>query len=885
MRAISVMCVLALSAARVAAQTAEQAPDGPERDVVMSSAGGISKGSYQAGVDWAISEFLRRQRGESMRKGVSPVLTMARLPEALPRFDLRATTGASAGNINALFAAVGWCIDTIDGRAEIRAEDSLFWKTWVNTGIADLLPKQRNVEASALSRVFMERQHKQTLRDVLARAVPVENCNVRVGVTLTRVQPETVTIDDTAGAIGVIGVQRFAGVFDVVGRDRRSDAERGAAGPTAAGAQSWVDFAWNEAAAKRQSYGALALPPRLRDQSMERREERLSDVFDYMVASSAFPVAFAPKQLCYEGGGLLLPKPGDAVRCDQFSDGGVFDNNPIGLAVRLLETQREALGPLELLKPIDVAYSSPGNFRGPMRLARRRVDELSVRTGLGAAAQLFSGAMASARDYELQSLRRQTQRDTELGKVKSGPEHEVGPRTAAPVLRVSSRRAPILGESLSSFGAFLGRPLREYDFYSGVYDGLEFIARQFICAQLEDKPALDTCVSKVHARLVVDDVMTMTPVAKEVMRWHIDAEYSPPLAGRSTGPAACEANGADRIDSEADKARVAIMCVIHEAVSRDPGDEGCEDRNSGIVEGLLCPGGLGRVLHALGKERKPEPGKRYRMAVKEAIGVLLPPCLTDQEKAKVEGRPSLISQGECAVDQAFSDLVDAPEREVYTLMRRALRNIEAGEIEARTKGSSSVDFLAKVAFSIFRSSTMRYRNGNLGPLEFNRSSSALGGGNVRSVFATALGIAAPNYVHNVVLNDRPDQSALGWQPVSVILSSRLYLNSQAELYLPGLGWDKMWSSGIGEHVGWGASVGSFSLFPRRAFLPGAIDVGYFRLPESFGTESENKGRHTLRVSTRHVSDKLMLTALWAPNRFQLSFGVSDLNGMLYWVLR
>lgn len=866
----------AAAAVCLASPSFAQLQDGPDRDVVVSSAGGISKGSYQAGVDWTISEFLRRQRRDVFRDRLRNIVKdVPLLGHALPRYHLRAATGASAGNINALFAAVNWCVASLDAKADIPPEGSLFWKTWVATGTTDLLPKERIAEAAALSRRFFEVQHRDTLRQVLLHAVPVQDCDVRVGLTLTKVQPETVTIDNVVGAIGV---QRFAAVFDVVRRDDGRSAQ-GSSANVAEGktldktSDPWIDFAWNSQAPSRQSYGALALPPRLRDGSREKREERLADVFDYMVASSAFPVAFAPKEINYEAGGLVRPRAGDPVRSDAFSDGGVFDNNPIGLAVRLLEVRRERLPGSALRDLIDVVYSSPSNYRGPLRLARRVVDSPETRTGLGAALQLLTGAIASARDYELQSLRRQIARDTEFSTL-------LGDRTAAPRLQISSRRGPIIGETLFSFGAFLGRPFREYDFYSGIYDGLEFIARQFVCTQsvppLADG-ALDTCVSQVHARLVERDLLELQQVSQKVLTWHLNAEYSPVLAGRPLQSGECELP-ADATPTS--RARLAIMCVVHRALSERLTDDMCDKDGQAMVERLLCPGGLGHVLQELGRGQQVPGG----LSAKAAIRTLLTGCLEDQERARLAQAASLLSQGGCAVDQAFSDLVDHPERQVYTLMRRALRNIEAGEIETRSKGSPSVDFLTKVAFSIFRTSTMRYRDGNVGPFEFNRSSSALGGGNVRAVTATAAGILLPNYVHNVFVNNRRDQSALGWQPVSLVVSRHVYLNTQFEMFLPELNWDVIKSDRVWDHAGWGTSIGTFKL-PRRKLFPNSLDLGYFRLPTSFVRDDPNQRRNTIRLSSRHVADKLAVTALWWPGRLQVSLGVSDLNGIAYWLLR
>lgn len=830
---------------------AQPAPGGPRpRDVVMSSAGGISKGSYQAGVDWTISEYLRRQRSPAFRAEVRRLASMAGTdPGELIEFRLRATTGASAGNINALFAAIGWCTARLAGAADIPPESSLFWKTWVNTGTPQLLPTQPITEAAALSREFIADRHKATIRDALVRAEPTDDCDVPVGVTLTKLQPEVVTIGNGQGSIGV---QRFAAILGV----------RRGADP----AGVWVDFGWVPDTAERGSYGALALPPRLRNTARETREERLDDVFDIMLASSAFPVAFAPKVLCYEAGGLLPARTDAPLRCEPFSDGGVFDNNPIGLAVRLLETRRERSGaPAD---PIDVAYSSPGNHRGDLKIARRDVDRPEVRTGLGAAVQLLTGAIASARDYELQSLRRQTERDEERGKA----DRDERATTAKPWLMLSSRRAPIVGESFYSFGAFLGRPFREYDFYSGIYDGLEFVARHLVCPRpgpKDDATGLDRCTAQVHARFVTDDLMGLTEVGRTVVSWHSDAEYAPPLGTRD-GPSARPGAAVATADLDEDGARLVLLRLIHDALAERLTDDRCTS-GRGLIPDLLCPGGLEHVLTRLSSKSAPSGG----ITPGRAADFLRTRCT-----------PDAMALGECTVDQAFRALMRRPKREVYALVRRAIRNVERGERSARGSGAHALAFPSKVAYSLFRSTTMRYRDGTIGPFELNRSSSALGADNFRAALATGVGVLAPNYLHNIVINNRPDQSAFGWQPVSWILSDKAYLNSQLELFLTDLDSDTLFSTRVSDHVGWGASIGTFAL-PRLRIVgrPTSIDAGVFRLPKSFPADFRSERRYAFRLSTRLIADKIMVTFLANSKMRSVSFGISDLNGIAYWILR
>lgn len=806
----------------------------PPVTIAMSSAGGISKGAYQAGVDWTISEYLRRQRSRAFRDSLQTLVQdVPGAPTTVREYRLGSTSGASAGNINAVFAAMGWCTESYapEGRAAsavIDAEDSLFWRTWINTGLAALLPRERNEEAAALSRAFIRKRHEDTIREFMRRAEARPGCALPVGLTLTRVQPVVIPIE---GKSGSVGVQRFASIFNVSSNPNTSLPAR-------------LDFSAMSADwTSRGSLGALALLPELAESEAPASiDQRLRAVFNVMLASSAFPVAFAPQSIRYVPGGLLSSAEPEIA---DFSDGGFFDNNPIGLAVRLVEPlgrgrTKPLASPAER-GVIRVAYSSPGNYRGPLLAARKATSPPTTRSGLGAAKDLLSNAFASARDYELQSLRRQIERDFELQD------------SALPRLLVSSRRGVIIGESLYSFGAFLGRPFREYDFYTGVYDGLEFIARHFVCEDTNVRDR-DTCVDGVHHRLTRRNLLSLNSIGFSVTSWHANAEYVNVDVSRPVGD---EQRAYVR---PGDVERLQLLEVIHDTLATQLNDSQCPSGQD-LVAALLCPGGLGATLEALA-------------AVKSAAQKLHDDyCSAAADKL-----------GDCAVDDSFLRFVAKPRRETYSMLRRALRNVERGERDVKRNGAKSLAWPAKIAYSAFRSSTMRYRDGVLGPFEFFPSSSSLGWDNK---VATVVGMVAPGYLHNVVLNDAPDQAALGWQPIRLVLSDLAFVNTQAELFTRGASRDTFTSfARLGHHLGVGASIGTSAL-PRVKAIgrPTSLELGAFRLPTSFPEQLTGRSRWAGRLSARFVLDKVQVTVLVNRDVRSVSFGVSDLNGMAYWLLR
>ena len=367
----------------------------PKRPVLFSASGGISRGAYQGGVDWTLSEFLRRQRSEAFRERLG-------VPE---EFELGSATGASAGNINALFAAM----------ALVHGRDSTDIGPSVCDGdrrrrLAVLEDVGQHRHPRALTAGLTEQGARGPRPRVLRDGAPP------VGRGLPRQRDRPRRVRPTGGA----DVDQAHANRSVARRRRDQQGHRNRAAfrfdlpsdyrrPTA----HLLAAAREQADAGR--LGALALLPALRYSPLDDWEARLEAVFNVVLASSSFPVAFAPREVKYELGGLRMPGTPSSVETAQFSDGGVFDNNPLGLSWGLFELEREARKQtLDPTARVMVAYSSPGTYRGALDKARRPGPNGQERTGLGAAVQLVGGAIASARQYELQAFARQMDRDEKL---------------------------------------------------------------------------------------------------------------------------------------------------------------------------------------------------------------------------------------------------------------------------------------------------------------------------------------------------------------------------------------------------------------------------------------------------------------------------------------
>lgn len=410
-----------------------------EARIVLATSGGISLGSYQAGVAWGLIEPLRlSQTDDSLRS------LLASSGQALPR--LVGLSGASAGTINSLMSAIHYCT----AGPPIPPEASLFWRTWVDVGWRQLMPHGARVrvpELGLIDREYFESVLLGRLRRALA-APGRAGCALPVAGSLTKQRAVSEQVFDHVS----IAVQRHVGSYalrtDSLGRMTLTQASPVLRNDLGVGLQ-------------------IALAPGATTDTL-----RIDQVFDLARASSSIPFAFAPVQLRYyranalDSAGVCPPAPERRVGCAapeeaRFLDGGAFDNRPISIADRLLLASRTEDPPARPTT-FHTVFIVPTALRQGDRVT---LDTVSERVGGTLAATQFLGSMwRSAAEYELHAYAR----------MRSGdPDRHL---TIADTVEVTSRAHPIFGETLAHFGAFLARPFREYDFYVGLYDALNFHA-------------------------------------------------------------------------------------------------------------------------------------------------------------------------------------------------------------------------------------------------------------------------------------------------------------------------------------------------------------------------------------------------------------------------
>ena len=309
----------------------------------ITVSGGVSLGSYQAGLNYEILRWLQSSEEK----------------------DVLAVTGASAGAINALMTAMSYCIKP---EREGDGHIAEIFKRWKDVGIEELAPSDTSeylpndlllstaklneiwrgtknddnvpggdggCEDDGLCAYFDDTQSTSQRREDRLR----EQCNVSLGITVTRRTPSTshpAGVSDSDVAITaptqrfVIPMELFIGNVD--GGTRRLIAVMDEA------ALSDPDIAGE----------TLRLTPKHNDEQ-KRYPIDPQSLFDAIKASAAFPGAFGPVELEFykesatqaaAGSSLEDCSPSNPAgweRCrDYFIDGGVFDNIPISLAKVLM---------------------------------------------------------------------------------------------------------------------------------------------------------------------------------------------------------------------------------------------------------------------------------------------------------------------------------------------------------------------------------------------------------------------------------------------------------------------------------------------------------------------------------------------------------------------
>lgn len=772
--------------------------------VILTLSGGVSLGSYEAGVNWGLIEVFKRTADPTIRKAWH-----------LPRYELKTMAGASAGNINGFLAAIEWCRTD----QPTPPEQSLFWKIWVPTGFDQLFPLERYSQEDSTKALFSRRYFDEVLFDTIKAAMrdlPASTgpggCTIPVGVTITRLTPDTIHISTGLHAL----TQRYAAVVNV---SRQGGVLAFRAPP--------ADLRDNG------KLGALILLPDCRGAIDP------TDVFSLVEASSAFPGAFAPVSVKYEerlGSGCDRHEQDSTF----FSDGGLFDNNPIDLAAGVYD---ETVSPYPQRADSDaiLVFTDPDALRGRFATVRQESHALAdsghvVATGgIAALLDLFAGAVPSARQYEIQAFGRTLARAPTVF-VRDN-------------IKVTDRRFPLVGEQLGNFGAFLGKPFREYDFYAGVYDALAFFAAQ-ACPAARQVDSL--CLRQRLGALVETPQLDFggpDSLPRTILRALLAQEY--PAAAPPVLP---------RLDSTASRRTVLLLGLLQANLAlADSTFDNRSCASGDAIVALLCHNGFRRMLRRFANDTVLE-------AIERAEATRLPCKPEDWKRSPVL----------CEGDRDFGDFVERPESflaDKLGLMLHQLWRVERGRKQAREKAWIGVATINEVVFQ--SGAAYRYRRG------FDLNTSSIPPASGKAWLAALI----PNYV-SVNLNSQGLE--LGYRPTVHLSNSFALTLTGAPLHLiqnaasdvdryrwvigPALHWKETSPALSGVETG-------IELFGRWKRDPFGSDAGRV---------------WSIPVTLYLLADKLRISARILPGnrspvndggQFALSVGLADLNGLVYWVFR
>ncbi len=803
-RSLLLVAALAVAPATAAPQAISLTPpdSGARRDSVvqlaMAISGGASLGSYQSGVTWAMIEFYRRA-------------TLDRTygeRHQLPRFSLASVAGASAGNINAVLSAVEWC----SGNAPRPPEQSLYWSIWVRVGIEQLLATSRDLARAEDRGLFRRAFFRDHLYDEIAqelRTTSASECDVPIGITLTRVYPDSFAVQPRIN----VPIQRFASIFRLVGKP-------GAHGMRFAQARDTVRAA--------RALGVLIAPVAENPDSIPH-----DTVLAIVEASSAFPVAFAPRHLRYyhadalQDGGACPMANGVCIkhRQSQFIDGGVFDNIPMSLTIGMYQRTR----PRTVRDPLTLVFVDPGLLRGRLLQARAERHSEPTAYGLDAVTRVARGAIPSARKYELFSF----------GRALSVP---AAARVDSVWVRPTSRAYPVIGEHLGSFASFLGRPFREYDFFAGVYDGMYFLAGEHLCSPTLASAVLEACVRNRMEEFLGGEHIIVTPASREVLGalFREDFGVGPAVPVSPMGPADAERSRLMRWLAEANAELFAFepRCV-----------------GGTVVDQFFCRSGFDRLLSGLNRD-----------SVRHLLQGMQRVC------------DSLgIGRDECSADETVMDLLNGRELYLNTLTDRLLR--QAWEVE-RYRGQTdtivaSKKEAVKATHFFYRSRSEHHRR----KLEKDPSTIPdAEDGRAWGIFALL-----PYYMVGGIGNSSTEG---GWRP-TWYMGRRWGLVMPIDVAAfdsPGDRHEIFTSAGLGLHLrrqsfalsALHLSVSSVVAHERQYDFPsfddrlGAELVAYLLM---------GKFRLSVRLLPEGVQPALR------GRRWMGSIGAADVNGMLYWLVR
>ena len=360
----------------------------------IAISGGASKGAYEAGLNWTILKLIRESENLHTLGGgqIRPL-------------QIASITGASAGGVNTILSGLTWCsLAEAEGGLTSRIDNNLFRDIWLRVDINALLPPSPDSEIYLPDDALLSRRDYFAAAGDLAeqwrKSAYRKGCRVPLGVTVTRVEPLDLVVDNIE-----VENQRFYIPFELRVRE-----------------DGTIAYFFDPADYPSLSDPAMILMPHPRSAPEFSIPDK--SVIEAAVATSAFPTAFGRRRFQYchlvvrrgatspespaeqSDNDLVCPK-GYELDEAEFADGGLFDNLPVGLARTLAElninASKNSLPVTYLyLDPNRVRYESPDPPDNRACASNNPPDACrTMAFNLFSESIMLAGALGTARKFEL----------------------------------------------------------------------------------------------------------------------------------------------------------------------------------------------------------------------------------------------------------------------------------------------------------------------------------------------------------------------------------------------------------------------------------------------------------------------------------------------------
>lgn len=236
-------------------------------------------------------------------------------------------------------------------------------------------------------------------------------------------------------------------------------------------------------------------------------------------------------------------------------------------------------------------------------------------------------------------------------------------------LYATRRWHQLSGDWLFGFGGLLGRPLREYDFYVGVYDAMAFLADRMLCATT-DGP---NCLKERLGFLIAHPLLPLTATDSTILKALYDEEF-----GTRSGTANLETHSR----------REAMVLPVVWAMGdwKRQRDSVIRECGGGPIETYECAEGIEFVFRRLRETR----GYVDRL-----------------ESAPPACRNTTTRVSECITDSDFEDIVADPYAGLNKLAGRMLARVA----ETTPRSSSGTMMVVSLGEAMYFATNERARRG------------------------------------------------------------------------------------------------------------------------------------------------------------------------------